>query len=277
MSAPARYILHPTDFSSQSHLAFAHALRLALHNEASLSLLHVGDDSYEDWDRFPEVRKTLIRWGLIEEDAKRSDIQEKLGVGIEKVIAEERNVVEAITGYFQRRPIDLMVLSTSGRDGLASWLKPSKAERIAHKTHVPTLFVPTGTHGCVSLETGEVKMERVIVPVDSTPTPDEAIERGLGAVEAFGSENAKLILLHVGSTTMPDIRIPEGPWEVEQQVVPSGDPAKEILALASETKANLIAMVTEGSHGFMDVFRGSTTDQVVRHAPCPVLAVPTNQ
>jgi nucleotide-binding universal stress UspA family protein len=277
VSAPARFILHPTDFSPQSHLAFAHALRLALSNEARLSLLHVGDDSHEDWDRFPEVRKTLIRWGLIEEDAKRGDIQEKLGVGIEKVIAEERNVVEAITGYFQRRPIDFMVLSTSGRDGLSSWLRPSTAERIAHKTPVPALFVPAGTHGCVSLETGEVKMDRVIVPVDSTPSPDEAIERGLRAVEAFGSQDAKLILFHVGSTTMPDIRVPDGPWEVENRVVPAGDPAKEILTLASETKANLITMVTDGAHGFMDVFRGTTTDKVVRHAPCPVLAIPTNQ
>ena len=274
MSKPARFILHPTDFSASSQLAFAHALRLALANEADLSLLHVGSDSYEEWDRFPAIRKTLQRWGLIEPDAKRSDIQDKLGVGVEKVIAEERSVVDAITGYFDRRPIDFMVLATAGRDGLASWLMPSKAEKISHTTHVPTLFVPEGGHGCVSLETGEVKMDRVIVPVDSSPSPDEAIERGLRAISAFGSDNATLTLLHVGSTTMPDIQVPDGPWYVEQQVVPSGDPAKEIIALAEESKANVIAMVTEGAHGFLDVFRGSTTDQVVRNAPCPVLAVP---
>lgn len=276
MSDPARFILHPTDFSAQSHLAFAHALRLALSNEATLSLLHVGDDSYEDWDRFPEIRKTLQRWGLIDPDAKRSDIQEKLGVGVEKVIAEERNVVDAITGFFDRRPIDMVVLATSGRDGIASWLMPSKAEKIVQQTQCPALFVPPGTHGCVSLETGDVKMETVIVPVDSDPSPNDAIERGLRAISSFGSENAKLILLHVGSTSMPDIQVPDGPWHVEQQVVPSGKPATEILALAGETKANLIAMVTDGAHGFLDVFRGSTTDQVVRNAPCPVLAIPTN-
>lgn len=275
MSAPARFILHPTDFSASSHLAFAHALRLALSNESSLSLLHVGNDSYEDWDRFPGVRKTLQRWGLIEADAKRRDIQEKLGVGVEKVIAEQKNVVDAITGFFEKRPIDMMVLATSGRDGVSSWLMPSKAEKIAHKTHVPTLFVPASGHGCVSLETGEVTMNRVIVPVDATPSPDEAIERGLRAISAFGSDNATLTLLHVGSTSMPDIQIPEGPWHVEQQVVPSGDPATEIIALAGETKANLIAMVTDGANGFLDVFRGTTTDKVVRNAPCPVLALPT--
>jgi len=40
-SDPARFILHPTDFSPQSESAFAHALRLALTNNAILTLLHV--------------------------------------------------------------------------------------------------------------------------------------------------------------------------------------------------------------------------------------------
>jgi nucleotide-binding universal stress UspA family protein len=39
-------------------------------------------------------------------------------------------------------------------------------------------------------------------------------------------------------------------------------------------QANLIAMPTAGHHGFLDAVRGSTTERVLRHAPCPVLAVP---
>jgi nucleotide-binding universal stress UspA family protein len=40
----AQMILHPTDLSEDSQLAFAHALRLAVHNRAFLSLLHVSDE-----------------------------------------------------------------------------------------------------------------------------------------------------------------------------------------------------------------------------------------
>ena len=275
MSQPARFILHPTDFSSRSQLAYAHALRVAVHNEANLAILHVGDDSAEDWDRFPAIRKTLQRWGIMGEDAKRSDILAKLGVGVEKVIAEQKDVVQAITGFFQRRPVDLIVLATTGRDGIASWLMPSKAEKIASKTRTPTLFVPSGSHGCVSLETGEVTLEHIIVPVDREPDPGDAIERGLRAMSAFGSANAKLSLVHVGGSEMPHIPVPDGPWNVEHHLIPSGNPANEILALAKSTNANLIAMVTDGEHGFLDAFRGTTTDHVVRNAPCPVLAIPT--
>jgi nucleotide-binding universal stress UspA family protein len=33
-------------------------------------------------------------------------------------------------------------------------------------------------------------------------------------------------------------------------------------------------MATAGRDGFLDALRGSTTEQVVREAPCPVLALP---
>jgi nucleotide-binding universal stress UspA family protein len=47
-----------------------------------------------------------------------------------------------------------------------------------------------------------------------------------------------------------------------------------ILAVAGEQGADLIVMTTKGRHGFLDALRGSTTEQVLRHAWCPVLALP---
>ena len=40
--------------------------------------------------------------------------------------------------------------------------------------------------------------------------------------------------------------------------------------------ANLLIMVTKGTDGFLDVLRGTTTEQVLRKAPCPVLSVPAS-
>jgi nucleotide-binding universal stress UspA family protein len=33
-------------------------------------------------------------------------------------------------------------------------------------------------------------------------------------------------------------------------------------------------MPTAGHRNILDIFRGSTTERVIRHAPCPVIAVP---
>ena len=45
-------------------------------------------------------------------------------------------------------------------------------------------------------------------------------------------------------------------------------------AQARGTDIDVIALPTAGHHGFLDAVRGSTTERVVRQAPCSVLAVP---
>ena len=131
-SERARFVLHPTDFSPESELAFAHALLLALTNKGHLSLLRVGEGDDVQWDRFPAVRKTLERWKLLEPGAQRADIAE-LGLAVEKLIAHDDDVAHAIAGHLYEHSVDMLVLATHGRRGLSAWLKPSIAEEAARK------------------------------------------------------------------------------------------------------------------------------------------------
>jgi universal stress protein A len=50
--------------------------------------------------------------------------------------------------------------------------------------------------------------------------------------------------------------------------------ADAILSLARARAANLLVMGTHGRRGFDHLMLGSVTERVLRHAPCPVLAVP---
>ena len=86
-------VLHPTDFSSASDRAFAHALAIALLRQTELTILHVGPDadSHTDWSRFPPVRKTLERWGLLGPGSTRSDVFDEFGVRVTKVAVSGRN------------------------------------------------------------------------------------------------------------------------------------------------------------------------------------------
>ena len=54
----------------------------------------------------------------------------------------------------------------------------------------------------------------------------------------------------------------------------SGDVVDQILNTSEDHDADLIVMPTQGRDGFLDALRGSTTEQVLRAARCPVLAVP---
>jgi len=52
-----------------------------------------------------------------------------------------------------------------------------------------------------------------------------------------------------------------------------GDPASEIVKLAKAEHADLIVLGTHGRTGIERLLLGSTAEQVLRRAPCPVLAV----
>lgn len=58
--------------------------------------------------------------------------------------------------------------------------------------------------------------------------------------------------------------------------VRTGNPFHEITIAAREDAADLIVIATHGYTGAKRVLLGSTAERVVRHAPCPVLTVPTS-
>ena len=87
----------------------------------------------------------------------------------------------------------------------------------------------------------------------------------------------EILLLHVGDgEKMPEIELPEVPSCSWKRLQRSGEPVEEIIQVAAEQDVDLIAMATQGREGVLDALRGSVTEQVVRRAPCPVLAVPAS-
>jgi universal stress protein A len=52
-----------------------------------------------------------------------------------------------------------------------------------------------------------------------------------------------------------------------------GDPRDTIIAAADALRADLIVMGTHGRRGLSRVMMGSVAEDVIRHAPCPVLTV----
>jgi nucleotide-binding universal stress UspA family protein len=273
-----RAILHPTDFSSTSALAFAHALRIAVDNRAGLSILNVQPDDGDEaapWDKYPSVRDMLRRWGYLDPRASRSDVRRKLGVRVDKAVGYDKDVVRAIMGFMATNRVDLIVLATDRGEGVPWWLRRSVAVPVSQQAKLPTLFVPAGARGCVAPDDGHVTLDRVLIPVDHRPRPDAALEQADAIIEKFGSTGPNVTMLHVGPEEEFDEMLTalanRHAWH---RLSRRGTPADVIVKTANEVMANLIIMVTEGRQGFLDALRGSTTEQVLRRSPCPVLALP---
>jgi len=96
---------------------------------------------------------------------------------------------------------------------------------------------------------GSLEMGSVAIP-----TIAELTEHADGRINAFAEEQLKGL----------------GAYETAVLV---GRPAKEIVTYADKQNATMIVMTTHGYSGVKHLLLGSTTEEVLRHATCPVLSV----
>ena len=253
-----RSIVHPTDFSDLSAAAFAHALRIALAARCRLHLLHVSQYDAAEALAFPHALRLLAQWGLSAEDDPPWVVASK--------------PTRAIVDFLNDHESDLVVLATHGRDGVAHWLQGSVAEAVFRRSAIPTLFITPGSRGFVDQVSGDVKLRRALVPVDFSPPADLTVEIVRRFGRALTGHHIGVDLIHVGEKA-PRVKTFSASAPLPPVMLRSGHVVDAIVEAALEFEADIIAMPTAGHHGVLDALRGSTTERVVRHAPCPVLAL----
>ena len=138
-------ILHPTDFSEHSAAAAEYASLLTRQFEAELHLLYVVEDAMgkipNSGQAFPapgdRVAVEQNVWPLLEEnvgvhsvDADRVFLATRLGI-----------ISDQIVSYASDSSIDMIVIGTHGRRGLAHALMGSVAEAVVRKSKCPVLTV----------------------------------------------------------------------------------------------------------------------------------------
>lgn len=140
-------------------------------------------------------------------------------------------------------------------------------------------------------------MERILVPVDGSDGAGHAaafaarLARDSGAriilVHVYDSPSASALgLRHVTDSELEKIRdgMSRGSFDAARNAMGDfdgsvephlaiGDPAKEIVSLAEQTRPDLIVMGTRGRSEMQSLLLGSVSEKVLRHAPCPVTVV----
>ena len=141
-----------------------------------------------------------------------------------------------------------------------------------------------------------IKLERILVPTDFSESARHALTYGISFATEYG---ARLSLLHVVETLAVSYAtdlFPAPMAEVFQEMsgyakaelaklaaqarergvdtrelVVQGKPAAEIVRVAREETIDMIVLGTHGKGVLDQALFGSTTERVVRKAPCPVL------
>jgi nucleotide-binding universal stress UspA family protein len=126
------------------------------------------------------------------------------------------------------------------------------------------------------------RIDHILVPVDDWELAGDIVKFAEKIAQAF---SAKVSLLHVAPdlSKLPDTQQLAALAEQERLLAAlksrtsmgvslrMGDPAAEIVKFALLERVNLIAMPTHGRQGIDRLIKGSVTEEVLRHAPVPVL------
>ncbi len=157
---------------------------------------------------------------------------------------------------------------------------------------------PSNREPITKLNRAGLKMQNILVPTDFSEPSRKALRYAVSFAEEFG---ARITLLHVVKPVIPthedypirrviqdDKSLVSGaenalgqlcqreginPGWIRKALVRLGAPSEEIMKVARESQVDLIVIGTHGYTGLKHIFAGSTTERVVRHAPCPVLVV----
>jgi nucleotide-binding universal stress UspA family protein len=282
---PSRYVSKPlvdsvlcvTDFSPASMNAFAHALTLAMNTRCHFTLLQVSrrDGAPKEWSGIPGVRGLLERWGYLEPGTPECAMFERLQLDVTKVFKRSGDTYGAVREILAQKPIDVVVLAAGGAGGFTSFVRPSVAETAPEDWRTMTLVVPANGNGFVSQQTGYHTLRNIVVPVSQDLHPETAVTYAMRFAVFSPEDVIDVHLLHVGDQKRaPKVQVPERPYLTWRTVHRTGNPVPRIIETAREVDADLIVMSTPGKRGFLDSVLLTVSDQVVRLAPCPVLAVP---
>jgi len=266
-------VLHPTDFSERSAVAFHHALKVTLLTKSKLNILGVAGEGTE-WEDFPGIRETLERWQVLPKGSPRSAVA-KLGIDPRKIVAKDKDPVTAVLRFLEMKPVDLIVLATHQHKGRVNWLGKSVAQPLARRAAEMTLFLPDGSDGFVAGADGSVSLQKILIAVAKTPRPQPAVEAACRLVGGLKCPQGSFTLLHVGqSDGMPEIQCPDVTgWEWKNELR-TGDVIQTISDTANEIGADLVVMATDGRSGFLEGLRGSHSERVLRQTGVPLLTVP---
>lgn len=267
-------VLMPADLRDDATPAFAVGLRIALNSQGALHIVHATHSKERPhWSALPGVKSLLVKWGVLGPDATVEDF-ERLQVDVLHRVLTTDEPVGAVAEESWGRPTDLLVMMSHDRTLVERWLQGNVGETMARRARIRTLFVPeSANRTIVHPATGQPHFHKILVPVADVGG-QAAVDAAVALGESLSAPRAQGILFHVGTTdSMPSLTLPDS-WVWQNRIVPPTAVVPAILDAADHDHIDLIAMASRGHDSLLDMFRGSTTERVLRGASCPVLMAP---
>lgn len=285
-------ILCPVDLSDASRRAFNYGTALGRLHQATVRVVQVVDMSAWTGTRAAQMfQMTETMRGTLEEELAWWAAREIAGDTGAVTELREGPVVPTILEAARDSRADLVVIASHGKSGFERLALGSVTEKVLRKAPCPVLVVPA--RGEESPR--PFPLRRVVCATDFSEPSSRAVEYArffadtsrapLSLVtvidwpfgETTGSDPVSTLRRNLEQEAAESLNAlarrgaGEPPAEI---VVRHGRPGREILHVARECQADLIVLGVSGRGAVDLALLGSTAHQVLREAPCPVLAVP---
>ncbi|HEY7348447.1 MAG TPA: universal stress protein [Ktedonobacterales bacterium] len=213
------------------------------------------------------------------------------------------NPAEAILEQTMARQVELIVMATHGRSGLARWALGSVAERVARSAPVPLFLLPDAapatTLAAEVQQTGA--MPQILVPLDGSTKAEAALPPAIEMARLLHAE-IRLLYVFVPKFEENSLEVAHRAWDAGRRRVHQierylmrqaerikragvnahwtfgyGMPGAKIIEAAHSRQVSLMVMTTQGRGGFVRWRLGSVTEEVLHNVRLPVLLVPSAQ
>lgn len=293
-----KQVLCPIDLSELSIRSLAYAGAIAKLYDGELTALHV----------VPTFEPMEVRAGALYDPVRivypmsREEVLERLRQALEAagaptahvtLVTEAGEHAATIVDQAVTRRSDLVVIGTHGRSGFNRLLLGSVTEKVLRTSPCPVLTVPPHAP---AVPPSDVAIRRILCPIDFSSA---ALQAFGFAMDLARRTNASVTVLYViewlpeeepralAHFNVPEYRqyltlnarerlealiAQESPRGATEGTVVIGRAHREIVRVAG-TGVDLIVMGAQGRGGHVLPAFGSTTQQVVRAASCPVLSV----
>jgi nucleotide-binding universal stress UspA family protein len=297
---PAMYekILVPLDGSELAEVALPYAEELAGKLGSEVILLHVCESAEAQYHHMHQLYIQKMVAATKRGAKKYLEKPDAEAIKVRSAILDG-HPAEQIVDFAEEQGIDLIVIATHGWSGIRRWVMGSVADKVVRATKRPVALIRAkGVHHHV-FEEGT--MNKTLLPLDGSKESEAVIPY----VEELASKlKGEVVLLHVVPPASPVYAIPgetaQLPYtqaEVEllkvdaesylekvanalkdkhikvRSEVRVGNTAHEIVKLADEVHADLVAMSTHGWSGITRWALGSTADKVLNGGNTPLLLV----
>jgi nucleotide-binding universal stress UspA family protein len=294
--------LCPIDFSDASARAVEHAIALAGWYRARITALHVYTPLFAP---IPGLPRPVDRVSDAELQRARCDTENAFraaaGAAVEvDVVVDVGQAAAQILRRARDGAADLIVLGTHGASGFERLVLGSVAEKVLRRATCPVVTVPPRTH-----DASRLPYERLLCAIDFSDWSLEALQHACALAR---DAKAALTVLHVIewpweeppapsiSDLPPEQALALGEYRRYCEVgamtrleslvtdpdavtgpvalrIAHGKPYAQILRVAGEAQADLIVIGVHGRTPLDLGLLGSTANQVVRRAQCPVLTL----